>query len=340
MILSIFNLKIILDIPYRSLFLLFILIVLTSVCFFYMMELRKKRYIRFGNFRTLKKVEGSSKFNINYLILLSKVLIISILFLVATDSLEMSIMSPISDTDFVIMIDSSPSMLYEDYENTRLDAVKEMTIDSLALLPGSTKVGVISFTGEVDKKTSLTTDSIEIKQAINSIYISNNSGTAIGDALIMAGGILKTSDKRRRIILITDGKSNSGIDIEAASEVLVSSEVSVDVIGIGNNDLTQQFFNQKVDLINRSSLIPESEKRRFFQVYALPELDEEGLKTLAHSTGGSFYLIDNSNNIRNSFTNILIANNRINLDSDYYILLMISFLMVFEFLIYSKYGAL
>ncbi len=298
-----------------------------------MVRLRKRRVTKFANFSTLRKIHGYKVWIPHPGILILKIITVTLLFLVATQSIQLSIVRPVANTDFVLAIDVSQSMLMPDYYPDRLSVAKQTALEWLFKLPESTKIGVVSFAGKAVPVVPLTTNTFEIENSIKKLKVDlNSSGTAIGDALELSVSMLSTSNKQKFVILITDGKSNTGINVSRAIEDCRKSHVVVYAIGIGETNETKALFEE----LKRTAL------KRGINVSSLvfPSLDEEELKRIAEETGGKFFLVSNKQMFDEAFKNIVIENERIPLNSDYYILLFISFLLIIELLAYAKLGAL
>jgi len=336
--LSIFGLKIIIYLPYKSLGMLFFLIGLTIASYILMVRLRRKRVARFGNFRTLKKVHGYRMLIPHPALLITKIIVITLLFLVATESIQINMMRPVANTDFVIAIDASQTMLMPDYTPNRLEKAKEVAIKWLDYLPDTTKIGIIKFSDKAVPVTPLTNNFGEIRNGIMNIKVDlNSSGTAIGDALLLGSSMLAHSQKQKMLILITDGKNNVGENITKAIDELKKNGVIVYTIGVGNNELTEEFFKQLEDIIKQSKYISGYVGNTTIQY---PELDMDALKEISKETGGKAFEVTNETVFNEALKQIIIRNERIPLNSDYYILIFISILLITELLVFAKFGAI
>ena len=329
---ALWNLRIIIEIPYKSLGMLLALIGLTILSYFLMTKLRRKRVMKFGNFQTLRRVEGYKKLLPSPLLLVFKIVVITLLFLVATESIQLNILKPVANTDFVLAIDSSQTMLFPDYEPNRLEFAKSIAKKWLSELPAATKISVIKFSERAIPVVPLTTNFFEVEKGIESIEVDlNASGTAIGDALTLASSILSTSNKQRFVILITDGKNNIGKSLNESLKDLKEKHVVVYAIGIGSTPKTKELFEELKQI---------AKERKLNLNLSLPELDEKGIKFISEQTGGKYFVVTNESGFEESFKDIIIRNERIPLNSDYYILLFISILLILELYLFSIFGAI
>ena len=338
---NLFGLRIFLNVPYRSLGILIILNVMVIIGYFYMMKLRQQRVIKFGNFETLKRIEGAERFSLSYWLLISEMIIITLLFLVATNSITMNLTKPVSNTDFVIALDTSPSMFTPGYgpsdNDNRLTMTKNIALKWLNGLPESTRVGILIFSGDVTKITEPTTSYRTLKRAIENIEGNNTEigGTAIGTALMNAATMLNYSSKRRAIVLITDGNNNEGVNLSSVINALNAEKINVYTVGIDNNNQSLKFYEHLQELVEKSNLTGVNNES-----YTIPKMNVETLSKISNMTGGKLFIVKNNTAMDTAFSNIFLSNQRIQLDSDYYILLFLAVLMIIELLMFAKYGAI
>jgi len=134
----------------------------------------------------------------------------------------------------VIAIDASGSMLAEDINPNRLEAVKETVNVFLEGTSAKSKIAILSFSGNsyIEQELSNKEELTEVREKIE---ISPISGTSIGKALETSVGILNKEKKPKLIVLISDGSENV-MDEESLNEIidtLNKEHITVDVIGIG-----------------------------------------------------------------------------------------------------------
>lgn len=94
----------------------------------------------------------------------------------------------------------------------------------------------------------MTTDSIN--QALPDM-----AGTNLGDGLLLSEKGFSDSAPARRIVLITDGEANQGIEPTDVAKYLCSKGISLTVIGIGSSDgvplVTTDSFGRKRPFVER-----------------------------------------------------------------------------------------
>ncbi len=315
--------------PWRNLTLLLILIILTILVYFFMIYTRRKRVSHFGNIHTLQKVHGFKRFYINPLILFVKIIIIILLFLAATDSVDMRVQRPTTDVDYVIVLDSSPSMALDDYDPDRLTAAKQISQDWITMIPNGTAVGLVVFSDSVIEEIPLSHDMQELYFEVDDVRINySRSGTAIEEALSKAVDMLSESDRNRSILLLTDATEEIGNDTIAK---INQFEVSIHAFGIGNNESEDLFEDEEL-----LEDIPEN----FTNYYTSLDFNFEKLQDLSNQTTGSAYRVSSIEELDMAFRQATLEQIQIELDSQYYVSLLIALLSILEFVIYSKIGGL
>ena len=127
---------------------------------------------------------------------------------------------------FALLVDSSQSMAM------RIDAVRATAARLLDALDTDDHIVVAPFSRTITSVTGPTTDRSTVLDAIRTIRPSG--GTAILDALAEAAGALAVGERRRAIVLITDGyDEHSQSAFEAAIGSLRHSQITLYVVGLG-----------------------------------------------------------------------------------------------------------
>jgi Ca-activated chloride channel family protein len=152
--------------------------------------------------------------------------------------------------DIMICLDVSGSMLTNDFlKQPRIEAAKSILLNFIDKRKGD-RIGLVTFGESSMIKCPATLNYNILKTIISKIKIdpdkSNSSRTAIGVGLASAiNRLLKLNDNEKPgnkiIILVTDGKNNSGeITPDAASEIAKQMGIKIYTIGIG--------FNEEIDM--------------------------------------------------------------------------------------------
>ena len=252
---------------------------LLIILHFYSLKYVHNRAIKFANFEALERVTGGVILSRNIYLLCLRLL--GLLFL--TFSLAGATIWYLGQTDvsdYVLAIDSSGSMLANDFKPNRLEASKEAAIAFIDNLESESQIGVVSFSGAGLVESALTKDRRKIKQAIESIEISSLHGTAIGDALKVSSNVLLSSDKSRILILLTDGQEN-----------VASQDELIKII---------DFINNKQITVNTIAVATES-GGSLPGLTSISTLDDKNLKFIAESTGGSYIHSESKDELINAY---------------------------------------
>lgn len=151
--------------------------------------------------------------------------------------------------DVVLVLDVSLSMLAEDFPPNRLAALRDLA-ERFVARSGGNRLGLVVFAGDAYVQSPLTTDRRVMEELLGSVGVhllnqGASGGTALGDALLVAGDRLAASRQEGRdqaVVLITDGESNLGIDPVLAARHLAEQEVRLYAIGIGGTRPVEVFF--------------------------------------------------------------------------------------------------
>jgi Ca-activated chloride channel family protein len=269
--------------------LMILLLGLVVMLYFISKKYARKRVLRFGNFPVLQKVAGKRLFSTSLIPL--GVRIIAVLLLVALLSDVVVIKDEyVSKTDFILAIDTSSSMLTEDYEPNRIEFVKETAISFISRLK-NTQVGLITFAGKAHVRLKPTSDMSAVESELRGIDYENPAGTAIGDALVVADSLFDDSTKKLRnqsIIIITDGRNNVGRNITDALATIKERNTTVYAIGIGSKVETETTIPANLVGLNATAA-------------KFPNLDEGMLQLIANSTKGQYFIIDDEGSFKNAF---------------------------------------
>jgi len=188
--------------------------------------------------------------------------------------------------EVVIALDVSNSMLAGDIQPNRLERAKQALtrlIDNME----NDKIGLIVFAGDAYTQIPVTTDYISAKMFLSTIGpdLVPRQGTAIGAAINLGMKSFSPGEgKSKALIIITDGENHEDDPVEAAS-LAAEAGVVVHTIGIGSADGVpiQITTNGQTDYLkdDRGNTV-------------ITRLDEEILKQIAMTGGGSYVRANNS----------------------------------------------
>jgi len=262
---------------------------------FYSLKSIKGNSLKFANFEAIAKIKGIDLYSKNIIILILNILLV-VLLVFALSGLSVYKEVSASSFSFVIAIDNSESMGAVDLIPDRLGAAKETAVDFAENLPFETYVGVISFSGDSRIESKLTKNKEEIKAGIEKIEISTVGGTDIYEAVLNSADLLR-KENNKAVILLSDGQINVG-NIKEIIDYSNENEIMIHTIGVGTVSGGETSFG-------------------------MSKLDESSLKSLAYSTGGSYFNVENKEELKNSFSEIVGATQKLgSIDLNLYLIMI------------------
>ncbi|MEK6816935.1 MAG: VWA domain-containing protein [Nanoarchaeota archaeon] len=258
----------------------FMIVPALIIVHFFTLKYVKGRAIQFANFTALARIAKSPIMTKNVGALIVRIIALSAM-LLAVSGTMISYIGQASSSDFILAIDTSSSMLADDFKPSRLDAAKEAALQFINELPPNTKVGVVSFAGTSFVDIEPTEDMAIVSETIRSLDILKVGGTDIGEAVIMSTNLLNNKDNSKVIILLTDGQSNVGVDPAQSIDYANANQATVYTIGVGTKE------GGKIENIS----IPL-------------KLDEDTLIDIAERTNGEYYLAENTDELTTAYRQI------------------------------------
>lgn len=183
----------------------------------------------------------------------------------------------IHGVDIALVLDVSTSMQIEDVKPSRTAASRDLIKRFIAGRPHD-RMALVAFAGRPVTRAPLTTDRDLLRTLVDETTNEGlDDGTAIGDALLMAGNRLRGSKAKSRIVvLLTDGESNAGaVDPVSAARAISSLGLRIHTIGVGREGRFQQSFKMPDGSVQKG--IIES------------KMDAKGLAEVARIGGGKFF---------------------------------------------------
>ena len=175
--------------------------------------------------------------------------------------------------DIILAMDVSSSMLAEDLEPNRLEAVKAVAVEFVEGRRDD-RIGLVVFAAEAFTQVPLTLDYSVVTDLLGQMEVGMiEDGTAVGMGLATAVKRLQASDAESQVvILLTDGRNNTGeIGPVTAGQMAQALGVRVYTIGAGGQGLAR---------------IPVG-GRRYANVEV--DIDEASLQEVAETTGGRYF---------------------------------------------------
>ena len=207
--------------------------------------LRRSYSIQVSNFNSLKNYFGNQG--------KLKISIINFLFIISITLLIIGLARPrislvdenitVEVIDIILVLDTSSSMLAEDFKPNRLEAVKGAAQEFIANRNGD-RIGLLVFGKETFIQCPLTIDYSVLNSLLNEVTVMEPKydGTAIGVAIASGVNRLRNSDSESKvIILLSDGSNNAGsIDPISAAKIAKEYGIKVYTIGAGTNQSITQ----------------------------------------------------------------------------------------------------
>jgi Ca-activated chloride channel family protein len=199
--------------------------------------------------------------------------------------------------NIILAVDLSESMSALDFQLhgktvNRLEAVKSVVQDFVAQRSGD-RIGMVVFGTQAYTQLPLTRDYTTITAMLDRLAIGAAGGrTAVGDAVgISLKRITDIESRSNVIILLTDGRSNSGeLDPLAAADIAREKGVKIYTVGVGGQGRAPFLMNDPIF------------GQRY--VYQRVDLDESTLKQIAERTGGLYFHAEDTDGLHKIYNTI------------------------------------
>lgn len=194
---------------------------------------------------------------------------------------------PVEETTIMLAIDISGSMAATDVTPNRLQAAKAAAVEFVTNLPPRFDVGLVAFDQTARTVAAPTNDHGSVRASIEALRI--GGGTAIGEAIYASLDSLDAQavpDGGRaapaRIVLMSDGSTNSGRSNDTAAEAAAAAHVPVTTIAYGTDA-------GQVTIGLRTIDVPA---------------DKDALRSIADQTGGKFFQAASANELKEVYNTI------------------------------------
>jgi Ca-activated chloride channel family protein len=253
----------------NALFLFLLIPVLVFIYYKYNSN-KKESILKFSTLKIIKKTNAKNNLIRKHIPFLLVIIVFSLI-IIALANPQIVTLGSEKGVNLGIVLDGSESMAASDYEPTRLDAAKRAITSLVTKTSETNNVGVVLFETGAGTISYLTPVKQKTLDSISSIQ-QGSGATAIGDGLSLGIDMVSSIlDKKRVIILLSDGIHNSGlVSPEQATQYAILNNVQVHTIGIGSNE----------PVYLRDDIYGDPQ-------YA--ELDEQTLQEIASSTGGNYF---------------------------------------------------
>ncbi len=182
--------------------------------------------------------------------------------------------------DVVFLMDASKSMLASDVTPSRLERAKMAVLDFVHRHAGG-RVGLVAFAGDAFLQCPLTLDYDAFEESIRDLDTDSVlvPGTDIASALFAGSRAFDKAERRKVLVLVTDGEDLQRIGIDAAKK-LAKDGVVVFTVGVGTpggSQIQVQGKGGEMEPLRDEKGQPVTSR-----------LDEPTLRTIAETTGGTY----------------------------------------------------
>jgi Ca-activated chloride channel family protein len=196
--------------------------------------------------------------------------------------------------DMMIVLDESPSMAAQDFVPDHRFSAAKSVIRRFINERENDAIGLVTFSREAALRVPLTLDYQRLLSSLEELQImSLGDGTAIGMGLALAALHLRPGEAEEKVIvLLTDGKNNSGeVAPESAAQIASQLGMRVFTIGIGSKEPAPIEFTD-----------PRTGEQ--YQGTFEEGFDEQLLRTVAETTGGTYFYAGTSGTLDAVFQSI------------------------------------
>jgi Ca-activated chloride channel family protein len=250
--------------------LLFLLIPVLIFVYYKYNSNKKESILKFSSLKMIKKIDVKRNLIRKHIPFVLVIIILSLI-IIALANPQIVTIGVEKGINLGIVLDGSESMAATDYKPTRLEAAKNAVNSLVTKISEKNNVGIVLFETGAGTISYLTPVKEKTLSSISSIQ-QGTGATAIGDGLSLGIDMVSSIlEKKRVIVLLSDGIQNSGlISPEQAIQYAIKNNVQIHTIGIGSEN----------PVYLRDDIYGEPQ-------YA--ELDEDTLRNISSSTGGSYF---------------------------------------------------
>ena len=283
---------------FASPYYLLLLFVLAAACF-YRRKKQFKPHMAVSSLLAVKKMPFSPALKIKGIITAFRFLAIFLMIIALArpqwGTRQTTIMT--EGINIILAVDLSESMAALDFRRknkiiNRLEAAKGVIKEFISQRKGD-RIGMVVFGSQAYTQMPLTRDYNTIISILDRLKIgAAGKSTAIGDAIgISIKRLADIPSKSNTIILLTDGRSNSGeISPDVAGEIAGQQGIRIYTIGIGTRG--------RVPFLVKNPVFGER------YVYQRVDIDEKTLESIAKKTKGQYFRAENIKGLKKIYTTI------------------------------------
>lgn len=273
---------------------LYLLLLIVPLVVWYIIRISKTQAtFKMASTNAFEGQKKGLKVHLRHLPFLLRMIILALLIITiarpqAIDSWEKSETQGI---DIMLALDISGSMLAQDLQPNRLEAVKKVAAEFITDRKND-NIGLVIFAGETFTQCPMTTDHKVLLNLLNEVDFGMiEDGTAIGLGLANSVNRLKDSESKSKIvILLTDGSNNRGqIAPMTAADLAKSYGIRVYTIGAGTKGTAPTPVQTPFGI--RMQNMPV-------------DIDEDILTDIANLTGGKYFRAVDNESLREIYHEI------------------------------------
>ena len=249
---------------------LFLLIPVLIFAYYKYNSNKKESILKFSSLKIIEKTDARKNLIRKHSPFILIVIVLSLI-IISLSNPQIVSLGVEKGINLGIVLDGSESMAATDYKPTRLEAAKNAVNSLVSKISEKNNVGIVLFETGAGTISYLTPVKEKTLNSISSIK-QGSGATAIGDGLSLGIDMVSSIlDKKRVIILLSDGIQNSGlVTPEQAIQYAIRNNVQIHTIGIGSEE----------PVFLRDDIYGEPQ-------YA--ELDENTLRNISDSTSGNYF---------------------------------------------------
>ncbi|GAA0984076.1 VWA domain-containing protein [Acrocarpospora macrocephala] len=216
---------------------------------------------------------------------------------------------PMTSATILLSLDISGSMCSTDVDPNRITAAKEAAADFIRSQQGGPRIGLVTFAGTAGLVVPPTDDTQTLLDALENLITFR--GTAIGQAILASLDAIAEVDSSiapigaepadrgpgyasSAIVVLTDGANTQGVDPQTAAQEAALRRVRVFTIGFG----TSTPGPMVCDSSQFDGGFGAPGRGGFDRGRGWRTIDEDALRQVADTTGGSYYRAQNADQLQ------------------------------------------
>ncbi len=278
----------------------FLLLLIIPVIIWHYFRRNSEGTIKYSSISTLKKIRPSISLYYRHIILILRcaVIILFTLALARPQKGKEDTKVTTDGIDIILAVDTSGSMVAGDLTRnpdiSRLDVAKQV-VERFIKKRKNDRIGLVVYGEDAYTQCPLTLDYGVLLKFLDKckIGIAGQNSTSIGDAI--ATSVLRMENSKAKskiIILLTDGKNNSGlISPETAAEMARELGVKIYTVGVGTKDAYAPV--PAIDMFGEKT----------YQRMPV-DIDERLLNEIANVSSGKYFRATNENSLNKIYDDI------------------------------------